>query len=159
VSQNSVVSIRAAIMLPHGGSSSEVRRGADVDEPVHGQRPQRHLPGRQYSTNGERRSFALLRPITDALAQGRIRDLVLQAYAGYELGTTEAASWRSTGSKESGNATRTAFRFGYLGLAGECRMSIRVHPDVPSDSSGSSTPSRPDPDLEALLTVDDVAAR
>ena len=39
------------------------------------------FPARQYSVNGERRSFALLRPLADATAQDRIRDLVLQAYA------------------------------------------------------------------------------
>src|SRR5262245_1987783 len=39
------------------------------------------FPARQYSVNGERRSFALLRPLTDAAAQDRIRDLVLDAYA------------------------------------------------------------------------------
>lgn len=42
------------------------------------------FPARQYSVNGERRSFALLRPIVDATAQDRMRDLVLQAYAEYE---------------------------------------------------------------------------
>ena len=42
------------------------------------------FPARQYSVNGERRSFALLRPIADMNAQNRIRDLVLQAYAEYE---------------------------------------------------------------------------
>jgi hypothetical protein len=42
------------------------------------------FPARQYSVNGERRSFALLRPITDTTAQERIRDLVLQAYAEHE---------------------------------------------------------------------------
>ena len=42
------------------------------------------FPARQYSVNGERRSFALLRPVADATAQDRIRDLVLQAYAGHE---------------------------------------------------------------------------
>ena len=51
------------------------------------------FPARQYAVNGERRSFALLRPIADASAQERIRDLVLQAYAEYEEATpTEAAS-------------------------------------------------------------------
>ena len=39
------------------------------------------FPARQYAVNGERRSFALLRPIADISAQERIRDLVLQAYA------------------------------------------------------------------------------
>lgn len=42
------------------------------------------FPARQYSVNGERRSFALLRPILDAASQDRIRDLVLQAYAEHE---------------------------------------------------------------------------
>lgn len=42
------------------------------------------FPARQYSVNGERRSFALLRPITDATAQDRLRELVLQAYADFE---------------------------------------------------------------------------
>jgi hypothetical protein len=38
------------------------------------------FPARQYSVNGERRSFALLRPVTDAAAQNRIRDLILNEY-------------------------------------------------------------------------------
>jgi len=42
------------------------------------------FPARQYSVNGERRSFALLRPIIDATAQDRIRELILDAYAVYE---------------------------------------------------------------------------
>ena len=50
------------------------------------------FPARQYAVNGERRSFALLRPIADTSAQDRIRDLVLQAYAAYELETAEEAS-------------------------------------------------------------------
>ena len=50
------------------------------------------FPARQYAVNGERRSFALLRAITDNSAQERIRDLVLQAYAEYEQEATEAAS-------------------------------------------------------------------
>ena len=50
------------------------------------------FPARQYQVNGERRSFALLRPITDTTAQERVRELVLQAYAEYEDGATRAAS-------------------------------------------------------------------
>jgi hypothetical protein len=51
------------------------------------------FPARQYAVNGERRSFALLRPIADMSAQNRLRDLVLQAYAEHELETAgEAAS-------------------------------------------------------------------
>jgi len=48
------------------------------------------FPARQYSVNGERRSFALLRPIVDAAAQDRIRDLLLEAYAGFEEQAPEA---------------------------------------------------------------------
>jgi len=50
------------------------------------------FPARQYSVNGERRSFSLLRPIADTSAQERIRDLVLEAYAEYEETATEEAS-------------------------------------------------------------------
>ncbi len=42
------------------------------------------FPARQYSVNGERRSFALLRPIVDPYAQDRIKDAILQAYAVFE---------------------------------------------------------------------------
>ncbi len=49
------------------------------------------FPARQYSVGGERRSFALLRPIADATAQNRIRDLILQAYAEYEAETAVAS--------------------------------------------------------------------
>lgn len=42
------------------------------------------FPARQYAVNGERRSFALLRPVGDATAQDRIREAILQAYAEHE---------------------------------------------------------------------------
>ena len=43
------------------------------------------FPSRSYSVNGERRSFALLRPTTgDATAQDRLRELILEAYAEFE---------------------------------------------------------------------------
>ena len=50
------------------------------------------FPARQYAVNGERRSFALLRPIADTSAQERIRDLVLQAYAANEREAARATS-------------------------------------------------------------------
>jgi len=34
--------------------------------------------------NGERRSFALLRPTVDTTAQDGVRDLILQAYGEFE---------------------------------------------------------------------------
>ena len=42
------------------------------------------FPSRQYSVNGERRNFALLRAVTDAAAQDRLRQLILQAYSDYQ---------------------------------------------------------------------------
>ena len=42
------------------------------------------FPSRQFSVNGERRSYALLRPQSDTTAQERIRDLILQAYGEHE---------------------------------------------------------------------------
>lgn len=42
------------------------------------------FPARAYSVNGERRSFALLRPIVDSDAQDKLRDEILSAYAQHE---------------------------------------------------------------------------
>ena len=42
------------------------------------------FPARSYVVNGDRRSFALLRPIVDTAAQERIRELILAAFAEYE---------------------------------------------------------------------------
>ena len=42
------------------------------------------FPARTYSVNGERRSFALLRPVADVTAQDRVRELILEAYAEFE---------------------------------------------------------------------------
>jgi hypothetical protein len=43
------------------------------------------FPARQYSINGERRSFALLRPANGELnAQDVVRDLILAAYSATE---------------------------------------------------------------------------
>jgi hypothetical protein len=50
------------------------------------------FPARQYAINGERRSFALLRPVADTPAQERVRELVLQAYAEQEQEAAETAS-------------------------------------------------------------------
>jgi hypothetical protein len=41
------------------------------------------FPARQYVVNGERRSFALLRPIVDVTAQNGIRERILEAYDAY----------------------------------------------------------------------------
>jgi hypothetical protein len=49
------------------------------------------FPARQFSVNGERRSLALLRPVSDMAAQERIRDVVLQAYVEFEAGAPAQA--------------------------------------------------------------------
>jgi hypothetical protein len=48
------------------------------------------FPARQYTVNGERRSFALLRPIVDAAGQDRLRDLILAEYKEHEAAMAEA---------------------------------------------------------------------
>src|ERR1700689_4507812 len=42
------------------------------------------FPARSYAINGERRSYALLRPIVDTTAQEVVPDRILKAYAEYE---------------------------------------------------------------------------
>ena len=49
------------------------------------------FPARSYVVNGDRRSYALLRPIVDSTAQGKLRDLILEAYQEYEERTAIAS--------------------------------------------------------------------
>jgi hypothetical protein len=42
------------------------------------------FPARQYAVNGERRSFALLRPIVDPKTQDKLRELILNAFQDFE---------------------------------------------------------------------------
>jgi hypothetical protein len=43
------------------------------------------FPARSYSVNGERRSFALLRPAAgDVAPQDRVREMILEAYTEFE---------------------------------------------------------------------------
>jgi len=53
------------------------------------------FPARQYSINGERRSFALLRPITSPDAQLGIRNAILEAYEKFEKLTTQLETPRT----------------------------------------------------------------
>ena len=50
------------------------------------------FPARSYAVNGERRSFALLRPIVDKTAQDAVRDRILEAYAEFEEAATAATT-------------------------------------------------------------------
>lgn len=47
------------------------------------------FPARQFSVNGERRSYALLRPVTDPTDTERLRDLILIAFAEFEASNQE----------------------------------------------------------------------
>jgi len=49
------------------------------------------FPARQYSVNGERRSYSLLRPVADATCQDRLRDLILEAHKEHEAALAEAS--------------------------------------------------------------------
>jgi hypothetical protein len=42
------------------------------------------FPARQYTVNGERRSFALLRPLVDTTGQNKLREVILAAFQEYE---------------------------------------------------------------------------
>ena len=46
---------------------------------------------RSYAVNGERRTFALLRPIVDSTAQSKLRELILEAFQEYEEGAAVAS--------------------------------------------------------------------
>ena len=50
------------------------------------------FPARSYSINGERRSFALLRPVVDTTAQEAVRERILEAYAEYEEAAERATA-------------------------------------------------------------------
>jgi hypothetical protein len=49
------------------------------------------FPSRQYSVNGERRSFALLRPVVDATSQDRLRNVILEAFELHEAALAASA--------------------------------------------------------------------
>ncbi len=49
------------------------------------------FPARSYVVNGDRRAFALLRPIVDTTAQEAVRDRILDAFAEYEEVATATA--------------------------------------------------------------------
>lgn len=47
------------------------------------------FPARQYVVNGERRAFALLRPIADIKSQDGLRDVILAAFKEHEAAIAE----------------------------------------------------------------------
>jgi hypothetical protein len=55
------------------------------------------FPARQYSVNGERRSFALLRPVVDTTANESIRRAILDAFERFEADTVHDTTGYKTG--------------------------------------------------------------
>lgn len=57
------------------------------------------FPARQYSVNGERRSFALLRPVSKTTAQNNMRDAIIGAWEAHQAEKTPATIhyWTPTG--------------------------------------------------------------
>jgi len=61
------------------------------------------FPARSYAVNGERRSFALLRPVgADAAGQDRVRALIIDAYHAWQDGqdaprSNPAGPWQTDG--------------------------------------------------------------
>src|SRR5476651_795080 len=56
------------------------------------------FPARSYVVNGDRRSFALLRPIVDNTAQTKLRELILEAFQEYEARAAIASGGSRAGS-------------------------------------------------------------
>jgi len=76
----------AEIVFEDGVLSGLKLVGFSIWEPRGGGNGRRNVtfPARTYSVNGERRTFALLRPVVDSTAQEPLRALILQAHAEYE---------------------------------------------------------------------------
>ena len=50
------------------------------------------FPARSYAINGERRTYALLRPIDNTAGQDRIRQAIVEAYDAYDRGLLQPAA-------------------------------------------------------------------
>lgn len=53
------------------------------------------FPSREFTVDGRRRRYALLRAIGDPVAQDRVRDLVLRAYATFEATVRSSVASRA----------------------------------------------------------------
>jgi hypothetical protein len=76
----------AELHFSHGDGSLEGLKliGFSVWERRGGNGRNVTFPARSYSVNGERRSFALLRPIVDVTSQNKLRELILEAFSEHE---------------------------------------------------------------------------
>ena len=116
------------------------------------QRPHRHLPGSPIRSRGARRTFALLRPISDAGVPTRIRDLVLKVYADNETGSGKRIQHVSSSPTGRVQNNRIPIEASLMALSNR-------HPGA---TAMPLTPLAPSPgndsELHELLTVEDVAA-
>lgn len=109
------------------------------------------FPARQYSVNGERRSFALLRPAgLDSQAQNRIRDLILQAYEEYETRETRDQGMQAAQVTKAPDPRQNPGDHGYAApRTGEACVYCGQGPNAPTHTS-KITPSEP-PSIKALI--------
>jgi len=74
------------------------------------------FPARQYAVNGERRAFALLRPIADTAAQDKIRSLILDAYAAHEAAQAQPEPTTEDERAARASTTTTEAPFGWASV-------------------------------------------
>ena len=76
----------AEVLFDEGAFNGLKLVGFSIWEPRGGSGGRRNVtfPARSFSVNGERRSFALLRPLGDTTRQDKLRELILDAYTEYE---------------------------------------------------------------------------
>lgn len=66
------------------------------------------FPARQYTVNGDRRSFALLRPIVDTAACERLKGIMLEAYQAWETQASDYTAQRAASGGIGGNPNARA---------------------------------------------------
>ena len=94
------------------------------------------FPARQYSVNGERRSFALLRPATgDTSAQEAIRDAVLEAYTRFEAQVYALRPEEGGRHKPCFSGYRPQFFFRTTDVNGELQLSDGSEMVMPGDTA------------------------
>lgn len=86
------------------------------------------FPARQYSINGERRSFALVRPVNGVDASNALRDSILSAYLTWEAARVEATKRQEHDASCTGTFQPPALEGSRLWICEVCSFAIEVHP-------------------------------
>lgn len=111
------------------------------------------FPARSYSVNGERRSFALLRPASEAGAEARLRDLILQAYEDYQQRDAEPEPEPGSGDFQPHTTTQPAQPL----TPDKARTIGRTIDEQQAAASQTTTAPANDPALAAPFDADAVA--